>query len=75
MFHEMEDKRVGLLNVVRSPFAVDGEFFHSRRPNAGAPGLGEHTRELLAELNYSNADIEKLVDDRVVVSRTGQTSD
>ena len=67
MFHEVEDTRVGSLKVVRSPFEVDGEFFHGRNPNAAAPGLGEHTREVLGELNYTEAEIQTLVDDNVVL--------
>ena len=42
MFHEVDDTRVGSLNVIRSPFEVDGELFHDRYPNAVAPGLGGH---------------------------------
>ncbi len=69
MFHEVEDTRVGSLKVVRSPFEVDGELFHDRNPNAVAPGLGEHTREVLGELNYTKAEIQTLGADDVVVSR------
>ncbi len=69
MFHEFDDARMGSLKVVRSPFEVDGELFHKHNPNAAAPGLGEHTRQVLAELNYTEAEIETLVADKVVVSR------
>ena len=32
------------------------------------PGLGEHTREVLSELGYSDSDIQQLYDDHVVVT-------
>ena len=69
MFHEFDDARVGSLKVVRSPFEVDRELFHDRNPNVAAPGLGEHTREVLGELNYTEAEIQTLVADDVVVSQ------
>ena len=52
MFHEVEDTRLGVLQVIRSPFEVDGELCHGRNPDVVAPGLGEHTREILGELDY-----------------------
>ncbi len=36
-------------------------------PEAHAPRLGEHTREILAELGYPPGDIAKLVSDRAVM--------
>jgi crotonobetainyl-CoA:carnitine CoA-transferase CaiB-like acyl-CoA transferase len=68
MFPEVEDTRVGSLKMVRSPFEVDGELSDGRHPNAAAPGLGEHTREVLGELNYTVAEIEALVAGDVVVA-------
>lgn len=69
MFHEIEDARVGSLKVVRSPFEVDAELSHGRGSNTAAPGLGEHTRAVLRELNYVEAEIQTLIDDDVVVAR------
>jgi crotonobetainyl-CoA:carnitine CoA-transferase CaiB-like acyl-CoA transferase len=45
------------------PLAFDG-----RRPplRAGAPALGAHTRQLLAELGYGEAQVEQLLADGVV---------
>ena len=69
MFHKVEDPRVGSLQLLRSPFEVDGELSHDRDPNPMAPGLGEHTRAVLAELDYSKTQIEALVADAVVVAQ------
>jgi crotonobetainyl-CoA:carnitine CoA-transferase CaiB-like acyl-CoA transferase len=52
---------VGVPNVARAmggPIRYDGEFFAARRP---APGKGEHTREVLSEIGYSEPEIEALL--------------
>ena len=67
MFHEVEDHRIGKLNLVRSPFMIDGEFSHRRNSNHQAPGLGEHTREILAGLGYSDTEIEELLVEGTVI--------
>ena len=47
------------IRTVDSPFQVAGE---TKRPPRMAPGIGEHTRELLAEFGCSPAQIDALVD-------------
>ncbi len=39
-------------------------------PRSGAPKLGQHTRELLASLGRSEADIDALVESGVVAGET-----
>lgn len=41
-----------------------------QRPHPDAPGLGEHTEELLTEMGYTTEQIRALADDRVVVLGT-----
>lgn len=53
------------------PLSVDGERLQNRRE---APGLGEHTREILSDLGYTAVEIERLVTSRTVgLSATAKT--
>ena len=45
------------LRTVDSPFQIEGE---AKAPPRMAPGIGQHTRELLAEFGCSPAEIEAL---------------
>jgi crotonobetainyl-CoA:carnitine CoA-transferase CaiB-like acyl-CoA transferase len=54
------------IEAVGAPLRVDGERLEHRCP---PPLLGEHSREVLAELGYSGDDLEAMVRDRVVGSR------
>jgi formyl-CoA transferase len=47
------------LRTLDSPFQIAGE---AKAPPRMAPGIGEHTRALLAELGCSPAEIETLSD-------------
>ena len=69
MFPEVDDARIGSHRTVRSPFEVDGGLSHGSHQDSPAPGLGEHTREVLGELGYTGARIQALVKDGVVISR------
>src|SRR5205814_2298957 len=42
--------------------------------NRAAPVLGEHTREVLAESGYSSAEIDRFVDEDVVVDASAATN-
>ena len=49
---------MGELVEARSPFQVDGEI--NGVPNRVAPGLGEHTDEILHDLGHSEESINEL---------------
>lgn len=53
----LDDPRAGRMRLARSPAKFDGETLPFRRP---APGLGQHTDEILRELGKSDADITRL---------------
>jgi len=57
MVFEYEHPVLGRLGTVAQPLRFDGERAVVRRP---APMHGEHTREILAELGYAEADIARL---------------
>jgi formyl-CoA transferase len=48
---------VGMARVIRDPVNVDGV---ARVGPKKAPALGEHTDEILAEMGYAPADIERM---------------
>lgn len=56
---------VGGIEAVAAPLQIDGERIEHR---LAPPRLGEHSREVLAELGYSNEDIGALERDGVVGS-------
>jgi formyl-CoA transferase len=53
----------GSAETVSSPFQVDGEI--KRAPDA-APGIGQHTDEILREYGYTAADITRLREAKAV---------
>lgn len=55
--------RMGTLRRVRLPARFHGERLE---PAGHSPAHGEHTREVLRELGYSDADIQRLAGGRVV---------
>jgi crotonobetainyl-CoA:carnitine CoA-transferase CaiB-like acyl-CoA transferase len=57
MVREVEQPGLGSVRMLGFPFAVDRERPAIRRP---APRLGEHTREVLAELGLSPSEIARL---------------
>jgi crotonobetainyl-CoA:carnitine CoA-transferase CaiB-like acyl-CoA transferase len=59
-------QEVGGVEAVAAPLQVDGERLEHRLP---PPRLGEHSAAVLAELGYSEADVQALVRDGVVGSR------
>jgi crotonobetainyl-CoA:carnitine CoA-transferase CaiB-like acyl-CoA transferase len=52
-----EHPDAGPFTYVGSPAVLDGNAFRVRRP---APGLGEHTTEVLTEIGYSGSELDAL---------------
>jgi crotonobetainyl-CoA:carnitine CoA-transferase CaiB-like acyl-CoA transferase len=63
VFVEFDDPELGRARTVDSPMRVEG---HPKVPRTPAPRLGEHTREILAELGLGTEEIASLVERRVV---------
>ncbi|MGE5465717.1 MAG: CaiB/BaiF CoA transferase family protein [Methanocella sp.] len=57
VLHDVEHPRMGRMRAVRNPVLFDQDGPTIRRP---APLLGEHSREILHELGYTDAQIDAL---------------
>lgn len=71
MVTSVEHGSLGNINILRGPFRVDGEPVPVRRP---APLLGEHSREILIQFGLSEPEIDQLISDETVGSRTTANS-
>ena len=58
LFPELEHPELGAYRTVNAPMRFASA---DVRPRGPAPGIGQHSREVLAELGVSNADIDKLI--------------
>ena len=56
-FVEVDDGQGGTYRSPASPAVFPGE---PQSPRPRAPRLGEHTREVLAEIGYSDAEVEAI---------------
>jgi formyl-CoA transferase len=63
VFTELDDPELGRVRTVDSPMHVEGQ---PKAPPRPAPRLGEHTREILAEIGLAAGEIEALAGRRVV---------
>jgi crotonobetainyl-CoA:carnitine CoA-transferase CaiB-like acyl-CoA transferase len=54
----------GLVKIVKSPIMINGQLPETK---IKAPRLGEHSTEILAELGYSERQIEELLEQGIVV--------
>jgi crotonobetainyl-CoA:carnitine CoA-transferase CaiB-like acyl-CoA transferase len=66
VFVEIDDPVLGRVRSVDTPMQVEG---HPKVKPAPAPRLGEHTREILAEMGLGEQEIDKLLQRRVIADR------
>jgi crotonobetainyl-CoA:carnitine CoA-transferase CaiB-like acyl-CoA transferase len=67
LIDDVENPGLGEIKIVRTPIFFSGQALKAR---SQAPQLGEHTAEVLAELGYSEADIQRLEDDGIVCRKS-----
>lgn len=65
-FVDVDHPRFGSVTLTASPLSIEGESPGVRRH---APFLGEHSREVLIELGYDEADLARLEREGVLVDR------
>lgn len=65
VFVEVDDPVLGRLRTVDTPLKIEG---HPKGARSGAPRLGEHTRAILEEAGFDAAEIDSLIEGRVVAA-------
>ncbi len=63
VFVEVDHPRYGIFCTVNSPLTIEGSDKVKPRP---APGLGEHTRQILKDMGYPEEKIRELFDKSIV---------
>jgi len=71
VFVEIEDPLLGRMRTVDSPMKIDD---YPKEPRSGAPRLGEHTREILAEAGFDANEIDSWIGSRVVGDHLAPTA-
>jgi crotonobetainyl-CoA:carnitine CoA-transferase CaiB-like acyl-CoA transferase len=69
MVHDIEHPRIGMMKTLGLPLKSGGELTAIHKP---APLLGQHTREVLADLGFSEAEAAGLVGQGVVKAGASQ---
>jgi len=69
LLENLEDPELGAITQLRSPYRVEHAADGSKQADRRAPGLGEHTAEVLAEFGLTGEELSALV--RAGVIRTG----
>jgi len=66
VFLEIDDPELGRVRTVDSPLHLEA---YPKVPRKSAPRIGEHTREILAEIGISGDEVDGLVKRAVVAAR------
>jgi formyl-CoA transferase len=66
VFVELDDPELGRVRTVNTPFELAS---HPKVSPEPAPRLGEHTREILAEIGLGEEEVQSMVDRGVVAAR------
>lgn len=66
VFVDVDDPRYGRFQTVNSPMSLDGAAKVKPSP---APGLGEHTEEVLSDLGYSSEEVQRLLQSGAAVQK------
>lgn len=69
MVHDIEHPRIGMMKTLGLPLKSGGELTAIRKP---APLLGQHTREVLADLGFNEVEAVGLIDQGVVKAGASQ---
>lgn len=69
MVHDIEHPRIGMMKTLGLPLKSGGELTAIRKP---APLLGQHTREVLADLGFNEVEAAGLIDQGVVKAGASQ---
>jgi formyl-CoA transferase len=64
MVEEVDHPELGRIKQLSNPLRIDA--FEGRTVRTPPPGLGEHSREVLAEFGYATAEIDNLIEAGVV---------
>jgi crotonobetainyl-CoA:carnitine CoA-transferase CaiB-like acyl-CoA transferase len=67
LLQPLEHATIRDLRLPALPLSFDRERAHHRSP---PPAVGEHTAEILGEIGYSKAEIERLAADGVIRTRS-----